>query len=861
MILIYYLHFFCLLLYAYMAGYILYKDPKSLLNKTCAILIASFSIWNFVDAFNTIKDITEDTAMLFQNISSIGWIGFASAVLCFSLAFSKKEKLLKNKWFMVLVFLLPIFFVYKQWTNCILIDPVRQAYGWSYTSSNTIWTHLFYAYYISFSLLAIYLIYRYGEKTEKIREKRQTKIIGASIIISLIGGTIFDVILPELGIYSIPPLANVFILIFALGLVYAIAKYRFLTITPAVAAENIISSMEELLIISDDEGNILNINNAVLDTLKYEQKELLGKSVEMLFRSDNLINSLLKKISQGDIIKNFDGKFMTREAKEIPVIFSCSPLKDNEGDIRGIVFIARDITERKQAEEVLRKSETLLREAQSIGKIGSWEFDIGKDTVTWSDETYVLYERDPKLGPPSPDEEAHYYSTEQAKMLKDYAAKAIETGKEFSYDLEAILPSGKIAYFHSVMHPVKDLLGRVVSLFGTVQEITEHILAEENLRKLSDRLHHYFTSSPTIIYSMELNEKEHITTWITENIFRGLGYSIEEVLTNKWWSNNVNPEDLERILPEYEKIFIKNYVNTEYRFLKKDRTEVWIYEEERLLRDKDGNPTEIIGSWTDITERKRAEEKMQESIIESGRSKIAALNLLEDLRTEMQVRNLAEIALIESKNLLEKVNKHEIDIREEERTVISRNIHDQLGQSMTALKMDLSWLQNHKLLQDEADKKMEKMNELIASTIKDIQRISSDLRPGILDDLGLASAIGWYCEEFSNRSGLIIETDIDEVQTEDPNKNITIYRVLQESLTNIIRHAKAENAIIKLSQNNNDIELTILDDGIGIAPEKLTDIKSLGLLGMIERVKQCSGHMQISSPGNHGTEVKILIPI
>jgi len=142
-----------------------------------------------------------------------------------------------------------------------------------------------------------------------------------------------------------------------------------------------------------------------------------------------------------------------------------------------------DTTERKEIEEALRESESHFREAQSLGRIGSWEFDVEKQTIVWSEETYVLYERDPKLGPPSPEEEAHYYSAEQAKTLRDYATRAIETGKEFSYDLTAKFPNGRTAYFVATMRPAKDERGRVVKLFGTVQDITERRKTEEELKQ------------------------------------------------------------------------------------------------------------------------------------------------------------------------------------------------------------------------------------------------------------------------------------------------------------------------------------------------------------------------------------------
>jgi len=129
----------------------------------------------------------------------------------------------------------------------------------------------------------------------------------------------------------------------------------------------------------------------------------------------------------------------------------------------------------------LRESAERLREAQAMGRIGSWEFDIGNRTIRWSDQTYELYERDPALGPPTPEEEATYYSPEQAKVLREYARRAIEEGEEFEYDLQAKLPGGRTTHFAATMRPIKDENGRVSKLFGTVQDITERKRAEEKL--------------------------------------------------------------------------------------------------------------------------------------------------------------------------------------------------------------------------------------------------------------------------------------------------------------------------------------------------------------------------------------------
>ena len=227
---------------------------------------------------------------------------------------------------------------------------------------------------------------------------------------------------------------------------------------------------------------------------------------------------------------------------------------------------------------------------------------------------------------------------------------------------------------------------------------------------------------------------------------------------------------------------------------------------------------------------------------------------------ERKARIEAEISLKESKDSLEKLNAHLEEIRENERASISREIHDQLGQALTAIKFDLDWLGDKLAVDSEEGVKVEGMIGLINSMITDVQRISFELRPSILDDLGLVSAMEWYTREFEKRTGIYCILKLDDIQFPDMKKNLTLYRILQESLTNVSRHSHAKRTAIKLNRIKNSIVMVVSDNGIGIDNEKISSYKSLGFIGIRERLKLHCGDLDIQSVMNKGTKLKITLP-
>jgi two-component system, NarL family, sensor histidine kinase UhpB len=205
------------------------------------------------------------------------------------------------------------------------------------------------------------------------------------------------------------------------------------------------------------------------------------------------------------------------------------------------------------------------------------------------------------------------------------------------------------------------------------------------------------------------------------------------------------------------------------------------------------------------------------------------------------------------------------EAREEEKTRIARELHDELGQLLTALKMDMGWLRERLPAGDsELAAKTGRMTETLDQTVTSIRRIAADLRPLMLDDLGLGDAVAWLVEDFSQRSGVncrLQAAGTDALDGIDRALANTVYRALQESLTNIGRHAEAANAWILLALDADQIRLEIEDDGRGITAEDLAKARSLGLKGMRERVLHVGGQLEISRAPRGGTRLSLRVPL
>lgn len=202
-------------------------------------------------------------------------------------------------------------------------------------------------------------------------------------------------------------------------------------------------------------------------------------------------------------------------------------------------------------------------------------------------------------------------------------------------------------------------------------------------------------------------------------------------------------------------------------------------------------------------------------------------------------------------------------IREEEKARIAREVHDELGQALTALKLDIAWVERRLKEPEEVVKgKIQSLYALIESTIERVQIISAELRPRILDVLGVCEALRWQTGEFKERTGIECELIIrPEMIDLDAERSTTLFRVYQEALTNVARHAGASRIDVRCEQFPDRVELEVKDNGRGINEEKLSDSHSLGLVGIRERVLLWKGETQITGKPGQGTRLFVQIPI
>ncbi len=371
--------------------------------------------------------------------------------------------------------------------------------------------------------------------------------------------------------------------------------------------------------------------------------------------------------------------------------------------------------------------------------------------------------------------------------------------------------------------------GSSKEILGLWLDITERKATDERLREVNDRLTALVHASPIGIVILDAEGLCRLWNPAAEKIY---GWREEEVLgrplpTVAPEQSNEHRSLRERVMED------KAFTDLEVVRYRKDGIPVYTSLSTAPLRAPNGTICGLIGLMVDMTQRKQVELQLSQS--------------RDQLRALMTRLHSA---------------------REEEGTRIAREVHDELGQAMTSLKLDLSWVARRLSLPETADSRAQMLERIqgamrqLDGTIQSVRAIATALRPSVLDELGLAAALDWQTRDFEKRTGIRCEWSMPSVPIPiGPDQATAVFRIYQEILTNVVRHAQASTIQIHLDISANWLVLEVSDNGLGIPASALAHTNSLGLLGMRERATQWGGDLSIQGTAGKGTTVTVRLPV
>jgi PAS domain S-box-containing protein len=383
-------------------------------------------------------------------------------------------------------------------------------------------------------------------------------------------------------------------------------------------------------------------------------------------------------------------------------------------------------------------------------------------------------------------------------------------------------PDGSISWVLGQAVPEKDAEDRIIGYVGTIQDITERKKIEHEILKEKNLSDSIINSMPGAFYLYTREGK--FLRW-NKNFEKVTGYSAEEI-SGMRPLDFFDKDEKEQIGRKIEEVFEKGEESIEANCHLKTGEKVPFYFTGKAIAY--GGKQCLVGVGIDISKRVEAQEKIRQ--------------------TSEQLRQLAA---------------HLQDVREEERASMAREIHDELGQQLTGLKMDVYWLKEELTGAGEGIKQqVDSVLNLLDETIGTVRKISGALRPSVLDDLGLVEALRVHGREFQKRFGIEVDfsTDLEDVPI--PAKlAISLFRIFQESLTNVARHADATKVSSQMTRSGHNIVLKIADNGRGFNIADTALKKTLGLLGMKERILMLDGVYEINSQPGNGTEIVVTVPL
>lgn len=581
-----------------------------------------------------------------------------------------------------------------------------------------------------------------------------------------------------------------------------------------------------IVAITDQKGIIIYANENFCKISKYRTDELIGKdhrTINSGYHPSSYIKYLWATIANGKIWR---GEFRNRakDGSYYWVDTTIIPFLNEKGKPYQYLSIRIDITEKKKAEEDLRKSEIRLNEAQAIAHISNWEIDLVQNIHTWSDEYYRIFGINKAGTKASAEFFFSFVHPDDADFARKKVQEALKTSADSSFTFRFIRNDGVTRHGYTEWKFESDKKGNPLRLYGIMQDITERVEAEEELRKSNERFQYATQATSDIIWELNFETKQYLVHEGKEKIF-----GINKILN---WELGIDGkyivvEDRQRVRENFssaKKDPSRQLWQEEYRVYSTENTILNIINHAVFIRDKKGKAIRAIGAITDITEKKKLE-----------------VQLFERQRQEQL-----------------KITATALEAQEKERNFIGQELHDNVNQILVGTKLLLSMVRNDP----------GKNISLVTSCINNIQnaidenrKLAHELVAPDLETENLTDLLYSLTDNMLSPVGLNTEIDTAQLQENllSNNQKLAIYRIAQEQCTNITKYAKASLVNISLSSTTGIFKMIISDNGIGMDDSKKT--AGIGLKNISGRLAIFNGTAHIKTAPGKGFALEVEMPV
>jgi PAS domain S-box-containing protein len=582
--------------------------------------------------------------------------------------------------------------------------------------------------------------------------------------------------------------------------------------------EKAVEGSEEMIAVVDREYRYLIANRKFLNYRGMTKEQVVGRLAPEILNPgvfESVVKGKLDECFSGKVVK-YEMRYTYPELGERDLFISNFPIEGPVGVDR-VVCILQDITERKRADEALRKSEEWLRLAVQAGRMYAFEWDAATDVIVRSKECRGILDW---MDDPTRDTARQFVASVHPNDREAYAAGQAFTPENPLYQTSyrVVRPDGSAIWLEASGHISFDAQGNVRRIIGMVTDVTERKTTEEALRESEERLRMAAQAGRMYAYEWDVASDTVVRSPECADL---LGLGSPAHTTRRELLDCLHPDD-HGMCGDVSAVTPQNpTLRARYRIGRQDGTWMWAEKTARAFFDEQGKMVRMIGMVADITERVHADEA------------------------------------------LSSLSRRLIEAQEQERFRIAGELHDDVGQRMTLLQMGLDeFMQNADGLKPSARELLQNISELASEVSSDLHNVSLQLHPARLDLIGLVATVGDYCRELSRQHHLQVEFVHQNVPAETPKDvALCLFRIVQEALRNVVKHSGAAAATVELSGDGHQIHLRISDQGKGIDAGSAAGQTGLGLISMRERLRLVGGHVSVESQPSHGTRIRVRVPL